>query len=48
MYQDWIAAKEGQIAIKVEARKQEITDFHTKLSGEAKTKAAPVASTEEE
>ena len=48
MYQDWIAAKEGQIALKVEARKKEISDFHTKLSGEAKVKETPVASTEEE
>ncbi len=48
MYQDWIIAKEGQIAVKVEARKQEISDFHTKLSGTATTKAAPAESTEEE
>ncbi|MBK6545903.1 MAG: 30S ribosomal protein S16 [Saprospiraceae bacterium] len=55
MYQDWIAAKEGSITQKVEARKQEVTDFHKKMSGEAKV-AAPIevateeksASTEEE
>ncbi|MBK9108493.1 MAG: 30S ribosomal protein S16 [Saprospiraceae bacterium] len=49
-YQEWVNSKEGNIAQKVEARKQEMADFHKKVSGEAKA-AAPtpdVASTEEE
>ncbi|HEX5626041.1 MAG TPA: 30S ribosomal protein S16 [Saprospiraceae bacterium] len=51
MYQDWISGKEGTIAEKVAARQQEVSDFHKKLSGEAKAAPAPppvVASTEEE
>lgn len=49
-YQEWVNSKEGNIAQKVEARKQEMADFHKKLSGEAKSAApaAAVASTEEE
>lgn len=43
-YMDWVNAKESNIAQKVQARKQEVADFHKKLSGEAK--AAPVAATE--
>ncbi len=46
-YQEWISSKETVIAKKVEARKQEIADFHKKLSGEAKT-SAPVAEKSEE
>jgi len=43
-YMDWVNAKESNIAQKVQARKQEVADFHKKLSGEAKV--APVAAPE--
>lgn len=35
-YASWLETKESSIAQKVEARKQEIADFHKKMSGEAK------------
>jgi small subunit ribosomal protein S16 len=45
MYQDWIAAKEGSISQKVEARKKELAEIHKKISGEAKgvAEAPPAA-----
>ena len=39
MYQDWIVAKESTISTRVAATQKEISDFHKKMSGEAK---APV------
>ncbi|MBK8955084.1 MAG: 30S ribosomal protein S16 [Saprospiraceae bacterium] len=47
-YNEWVQAKEGNIAQKVEARKQEMADFHKKVSGEAKAAAPAPAATEEE
>lgn len=35
-YVSWLESKESSIAQKVEARKQEIADFHKKMSGVAK------------
>ncbi len=50
-YMEWITAKEGNIAQKVQARKQEMEDFHKKVSGVAKAAVVaptPEAATEEE
>ncbi|MCC6753071.1 MAG: 30S ribosomal protein S16 [Saprospiraceae bacterium] len=47
-YQAWIETKESHIAQKVDARRQELAEFHRKVSGEMKAADAPIAESQEE
>jgi len=42
MYNSWIAGKESDIQVKVDARKKEIADYHKAVSGEKKEKPVKV------
>lgn len=47
-YLAWIETKESNIAQKVDARRQELADFHRKVSGEMKAESKPDAESQEE